>query len=212
LEKREELNAKIRGTLGKKVRFLRRQGLTPANLYGPTTKSIALQVETPLLKRLIARVGINALITLRVDGGSEPRLTMIREVQRDPLTGDLLHVDFFQVEVSHKVRVEIPLIFLGEAPGAKRANAMLIQNLNSLHVEGLPTDLPRGLEVDLSVLKEVVQAILVKDMPRSDKLEILNDPNLIVAHVTETRAPVEAEAAEVKVEEEAPAEAPAETE
>ena len=212
MEKREELNAKIRGTLGKKVRFLRRQGLTPANLYGPTTKSIALQVETPLLKRLIARVGINALITLRVDGGSEPRLTMIREVQRDPLTGDLLHVDFFQVEVSHKVRVEIPLIFLGEAPGAKRANAMLIQNLNSLHVEGLPTDLPRGLEVDLSVLKEVGQAILVKDMPRSDKLEILNDPNLIVAHVTETRAPVEAEAAEVKVEEEAPAEAPAETE
>ncbi len=197
--KREELKVKSRDTLGKKVRFLRRQGLTPANLYGSKTESIPLQVETSLLERLIAMVGRNAIITLRVDGGMEPRLAMIRDIQRDPLTGALLHVGFFQIEVTHKVRVEIPLIFLGEAPAAKSPRAMVIQNLTSLQVEGLPTDLPRSIEVDLSVLEEMNQAIHVREIARDDRLEVLTDPDQVVVHVVETRAPVE----EVEVKEEA---------
>ena len=90
---------------------------------------------------------------------------------------------------------------------------MLIQNLTSLHVEGLPTDLPRSIEVDLSVLTEADQTILVRDIPLGDNLEILNDPDLVVAHVVETRVPVEIEAeVEEEVKEEAPAEAEGETE
>lgn len=196
--KREELKVKSRDTLGKKVRFLRRQGLTPANLYGPKTESIPLQVETSLLERLIATVGRNALITLKVDGAKEPRLAMIRDIQRDPLTGALLHVGFFQIEVTHKVRAEIPLIFLGEAPAAKSPRAMVIQNLTSLQVEGLPTDLPRRIEVDLSLLEEMNQAIHVREIPMDDRLEVLTDPDEVVVHVVETRAPVE----EVEVKEE----------
>ena len=204
MEKREELKVKTRETLGKKVRFLRRQGFTPANVYGPKIESIAVQAETPFLEHLIARVGKNALITLRLDGGGKPRLAMIRDIQRNPLTDALLHVDFFQVEVTHKVRVNIPVIFLGEAPAAKRANVMFIENLTSLHAEGLPTDLPRGIEVDISALTEVGQAIHVRDITL-DNIEILNEPELVVAHVVETRAPVE-EAVGVAGEE-APAEA-----
>lgn len=196
--KREELKVKSRDTLGKKVRFLRRQGLTPANLYGPKTESIPLQVETSLLERLIATVGRNALITLKVDGAKEPRLAMIRDIQRDPLTDALLHVGFFQIEVTHKVRAEIPLIFLGEAPAAKSPRAMVIQNLTSLQVEGLPTDLPRRIEVDLSLLEEMNQAIHVREIPMDDRLEVLTDPDQVVVHVIETRAPVEEE--EVKEE------------
>lgn len=209
MEKREELKVKIRHILGKKVRFLRRQGLTPANLYGPKIESIALEVDSSLLARLIARVGRNALINLTVDGDKKPRLVMIRDIQRDPLTDTLLHVDFFQVEVTHKVRTEIPLIFLGETPAVKRARVMLIQNLTSLHVEGLPTDLPRSIEVDLSVLEEVDQAIHVRDIAISDKLEVLTDPDAVVVHLEESRVPVE----EVEVkEEEAPAEVEEEAE
>jgi len=209
LQNREELNVKTRDIIRKKVRFLRRQGITPANLYGPAIESMPLQAETVLLRRLIAKVGLNALIALKVDG-SAPRLAMIREIQRNPITGELLHVDFFQVEMTHKVRVEVPLAFVGEAPAAKRANAMLIQSLNSLHVEALPADLPRSLEVDLSVLKEIGQSISVKDILRSDRIEILNDPHLVVAQVSEVRAPVEEEVVKVKAEAEAEGEAPAE--
>ena len=208
MEKREQLEAKIRHTLGKKVRFLRRQGLTPANLYGPKTESIALEAESPVIERLIAKVGRNALINLMVDGGKKPRLVMIRDIQRHPLTGTLLHVGFFQVEVTHKVRTEIPLIFLGEAPATKKARVMLIQNLTSLHVEGLPTDLPRSIEVDLSVLEEVAQAIHVRDIAVSDKLELLTDPDAVAVYLEESRVPVE----EVEVKEEVPAEAEAEEE
>ncbi len=200
--KREELKVKSRDTLGKKVRFLRRQGLTPVNLYGPKTESIPLQVETSLLERLIATVGRNALITLKVDRAKEPRLAMIRDIQRDPLTGALLHVGFFQIEVTHKVRAEIPLIFLGEAPAAKSPRAMVIQNLTSLQVEGLPTDLPRRIEVDLSLLEEMNQAIHVREIPMDDRLEVLTDPDEVVVHVIETRAPVEEEEVKEEVKEE----------
>lgn len=198
--KGEELKLSKRDILGKKVRSLRRHGLTPANLYGPKIKSIALQAETPILERLIAKVGRNAMVTLRING--KPRLAMIRDIQWDPLTGALLHVDFFQVEATHKVTVEIPLVFIGDAPAAKSSRSMLIQILTSLHVEGLPADLPRSIEVDLSVLTEIAQAIHVREISIDDKLEVLTDPDQIVVHIEEVRAPVE----EVEVKEVAVAE------
>ena len=151
--KQEELKVITRDTLGKKVRFLRRKGLTPANLYGPNIESIPLQVETTLLKRLIARVGRNALVTLMVDG--KPRVVMIRDIQRNPLTDDLLHVGFFQVEMTHRVKTEVPLLFLGDAPAAKSSRVMLLQDLTALQVEALPGELPRNIEVDLSGLEEI---------------------------------------------------------
>lgn len=203
--KREELRLSKRDIRGKKVKFLRRQGITPANLYGPKMESIALQAETPVLERLIAKVGRNAMITLRFD--RKPRLVMIRDIQRDPLTDALLHIDLFQVEATHKVTVEIPLAFLGEAPAAKSSQAMMIQNLTSLHVEGLPTDLPRSIEVDLSVLTEIGQAIHVGEIPVDDKLEVLTDPDQVVVHIEEIRAPVEEVEIKEEVEEEAAPEA-----
>ena len=201
--KREELKLKTRTTLGKKVRALRRLGLTPANLYGPGTSSIALQVETPILERLIARVGRNALVMLRIDDAKKLSLAMIRDIQRDALNGALLHVGFFQVEATHKVRTEVPLLFSGEAPASRSKGAMLIQNLTSLHVEGLPADLPRSIEVDLSPLEEVGQAIHVRDIVVADSLEVLDDPDQIVVHIESTRVPVEevpAEAGELPAE------------
>jgi large subunit ribosomal protein L25 len=191
MEKRQELKVKTRDTLGKKVRALRRLGLTPANLYGPGISSIALQVETPILEHLIAGVGRNALVMLRIDDARKLTLAMIRDIQRDALNDALLHVGFFQVEATHKVRTEVPLLFSGDAPASRSKGTMLIQYLTSLHVEGLPADLPRSIEVDLSPLVEMGQAIHVSDIAVADGLEILNDPDQIVAHIESTRVPVE---------------------
>jgi large subunit ribosomal protein L25 len=184
---REELKVSHRDTLGKKVRFLRREGLTPVNIYGPNIESLSLQAETPLIKRLIARVGRNALVALKVDAAKKPRMVMIRDIQRDPLTREILHVGFFQVEMTHKVRAEVPLLFLGEAPAAKSSRAMLIENLTTLHVEALPADLPRNIEVDLSVLEEIEQAIHVRDIAVDEAVEVLTDPDQVVARVMESK-------------------------
>jgi large subunit ribosomal protein L25 len=201
---RDELKVSHRDILGKKVRFLRREGLTPVNLYGPNIESLSLQVETSLLKRLIAKVGRNALIALKVDGAGKPSMAMIRDIQRHPLTGDLLHVGFFQVEMTHRVKAEVPLLFTGEAPAAKTSRAMLIENLTSLEVEALPADLPRNIEVDLSVLEEIDQAIHVRDIAVDEAVEVLTDPDQVVAKVMESKVEKlieEIEEAEVPVEE-----------
>lgn len=199
---REELKASHREILGKKVRFLRREGLTPLNLYGPNIESLPLQAETSLLKRLIARVGRNALVTLKVDGDKKQRTVMVRDIQRNPLNEELLHVGFFQVEMTHRVRAEVPLLFLGEAPAAKSRRGMLLQSLTTLQVEALPGELPRNIEVDLSGLEEFDQAIHVRDIAVDDAVEVLNDPDHVVVQVKESRVEVE-EVAEVEAEAEA---------
>lgn len=201
---RDELKVSRRDILGKKVRFLRREGLTPVNLYGPNIESLSLQVETSLLKRLIDRVGRNALIALKVDGAKKPRMAMIRDIQRHPLTGNLVHVGFFQVEMTHSVKAEVPLLFIGEAPATKTARAMLIENLTSLEVEALPADLPRNIEVDITVLEELDQAIHVRDIVVDEAVEVLTDPDQVVVKVMESKVEKlieEIEEAEVPVEE-----------
>lgn len=195
--KREELTASRRDVLGKKVRFLRRKGLTPANVYGASIESIPLQIETSLLERLIASVGRNALITLRIDG--KRKVAMIRDIDRDALTDALRHVDFFQVEMTHKVKVEVPLVFVGESPVEKVSRLMLLHNLSALHVEAFPSDLPKNIEVDISQLAEANQAIHVRDIPVGDNVEVLTELSELVVQVMESRIEVEVE--EVKPEE-----------
>lgn len=195
--KREELTASRRDVLGKKVRFLRRKGLTPANVYGANIESIPLQIETSLLERLIASMGRNALITLRIDG--KRKVAMIRDIDRDALTDALRHVDFFQVEMTHKVKVDVPLVFIGESPVEKVSRLMLLHNISTLHVEAFPSDLPRNIEVDISQLAEANQAIHVRDIPVGDNVEVLTELSELVVQVMESRVDVEAE--EVKPEE-----------
>lgn len=214
--KREELVVSPRETLGKKVKALRREGLTPANLYGPGIESVALQADTYTMERLIARAGRNALINLEVKGDGKAKVVMIRDVQRNPLNDRLLHVDLFQVEMTQKVRVEVPLHLVGEAPATKSKHLMLIQQLTSLHVEALPDDLVSVIEVDISGLAEADQAIYVGDIAASERLDILNDAEQLVVHVVESRVEVEeVPVAEVEVEvaeEEEEAESAEETE
>ena len=184
---RAELQATTREILGKKVNALRRSGLTPANLYGHGVKSIALQLETPALRKVLSRVGQSSLLSLKVDGAT-PRLVLIRGVQREPRSGELLHVDFYQVKAAEKLRASVPLVPVGEAPMVKDLGGTLLHNLNSVEVECLPTDLPPSLEVDLSSLTNYDQAIHVKDISLPDGVTLLSDPEELVARVAAPRA------------------------
>ena len=174
--KQTELLATTRETLGKKVRFLRRQGITPVHLFGHNVESVALQCDTAQLKRVLAQTGRTRLISLKVDEAKKPRNVVIREVQREPRTSELLHVDFYQVSMAEKIRVEVPIVSIGEAPALKLKENFLLQELNSLSVECLPGEIPNRVDIDLTSLTEVGQAIHVKDIMLDKGGTILNNP------------------------------------
>jgi large subunit ribosomal protein L25 len=205
------LQASKREILGKKTRFLRRQGITPTHLFGHGVESLALECDTAKLQRIIAHAGMTRLLALDIEGDKQPRSVFIREIQRDACNGELLHVDFYQVKKTEKIKVDVPIILVGEAPALKEKGRTLTHSLTSLSVECLPDKLPPQIEVDLSPLEEVEQAIFVRDITLSPDVTVITDPDQMVAKVSEVRVVVEEVAAEeVVAEAEAPPEAAAE--
>ena len=202
-----ELQATHRQILGRKVRFLRRQGIIPVHLFGHNIESLALQCQAAQLKRVLAQAGKTRLINLKLDKAKRPRSVVVREIHRDPISGELLHVDFYQVSMAEKIRVEIPIVLTGEAPALKSKDNTLLQELSHLTIECLPDQIPASVEVDLSPLTEAEQAIRVSDLDLDEKFTILNAPEVVVVKVSSRpRAEVDGVVAEeaAGVAEEAP--------
>ncbi|HEY92617.1 MAG TPA: 50S ribosomal protein L25 [Dehalococcoidia bacterium] len=211
------LPASKRNVLGKKTRFLRRQGIIPTHLFGHGLESVPLQCDTAELQRIIAQAGTTRLIALEIEGDKQPRSVFIREIQRDACTGALLHIDFYQVRKKERIKVDVPIVPVGEAPALKEKGRSLIHGITSLSVECLPDRLPPQIEVDLSPLEDVEQAIYVKDIAISPDITVITAPDQLVMKVSEARVEkveevvVEAEAVEAEaVEVEAPTEGVAE--
>jgi large subunit ribosomal protein L25 len=116
---------------------------------------------------------------------------IIRDVQRNPMTGEPVHVDFYQVRMTEKLKAEVPLVFVGEAPASKLKNVSLLHAMNTLQIEALPDDLPHNIEVDISSLAVPEQALHVKDIKVSDKITILTDADQMIIKVSEVRKVVE---------------------
>ena len=178
-----ELLATTRDILGKKVRFLRREGITPVNLSGHDIESMALQCDTSQLQRILAQAGKVRLIGLRLDEAEKPRNVVVRQIQKDPLTGELIHVDFYQVRMAEKMRVEVPIVLVGEALALKSKGSMLMQELSNLTIECLPGEIPSRVELDLSSLTEVEQEIQVKDIRLGEGITILDNPEHTVVKI-----------------------------
>ncbi len=179
-----ELLANKREILGKKVRFLRRQGITPVHLFGHNVESVPLQCDTAQLKRIMAQAGKTRLVSLKLDKAKKPRNVMVREVQREPRTGELLHVDFYEVSMEEKIRVEVPILTVGEAPALKSKENFLAQELNSLTIECLPDKIPSRIEIDLSSLTEAEQGIHVKDIKLGEGITVLTNPDQLVVKIS----------------------------
>jgi len=160
----------------------------------------------------LAQAGRTKLIDLKLDKAKKPRKIVVREIQRNPQTGDLLHVDFYQVRMAEKIKVEVPIVLVGEAPALKLKENMLVQDLTSLTIECLPDEIPASVELDLSPLTEVEQLIRVKEIILSEGVTVLNDPEHTVVKISsrpveKVEEVVEEEVVEEEVEEGA-AEAP----
>jgi large subunit ribosomal protein L25 len=208
-----ELKVEKREVTGKKVRFLRNKGVVPVHLFGHNLDSLTLQGDAAVLGKVLARAGGTRLIDLKVGKSTKGHNVMVREVQKDPIRGNLIHVDFYEVNMHEKIRVEVPIAIVGESPALKIRENMLYQTLNSLHIECLPDKMPDRIQVDISIIKEVDQAVHVKDIAIPE-VTILNDPDLQIAKVSLRPVEVVEEVKPVAVAEgaEAVAGAPAEGE
>ncbi len=177
------LKVEKRTIVGRKVKSLRKEGLIPGVVYGKKSKTVNLQLDAKIFGKLHATVGESALVYLQITGEKEERPVLIRQVTLHSVSDTILHVDFHQVDLHEKVSAFVPVRIVGEAPAEKEKLGILVQQLHEVEVEALPTDMPEKFEVDSSVLTEVDQTILVKDIKVSVKVEVLTDSTQIVAKI-----------------------------
>lgn len=175
------INAQKREVTGKKVAQLRRQGLLPGILYGHTVNPQAIQMNAHEVSLIINKITPTTLINVNVDGNVHK--AMIRDRQRDVIYGHLLHLDFLTVSLTEKLRVEVELVFVGEAPVLKLGDALINQGLEKIEIECLPQDMPDRIEVDLSSLATIEDMIYVRDLQLGNRVAILADPDEVIASV-----------------------------
>lgn len=192
-----ELKVSPREVLGKKVKALRRGGVIPANIYGHALESVAIQITKDDLVHLLHSAGRNEIVYLRLDG-EEARPTFLRQIQRNPVTDAILHVDFYQISLKEKVRMEVRLVMVGTAPAEQTHGGTLLHSLDRVAVEGLPTEIPSVIEVDVSGLDEIDAAIHVRDLSVPDEITVLSDPDQVVAKVAPPQVEKEPEEEEVE--------------
>lgn len=183
----EELTLTVdkRDVLGKKTRFLRRQGITPVHVFGHGIKSLSLQCGTVELKQLIATAGETRLIKLQIEGEKEPKNVFIKEVQKDPFGKELFHVDFYQVKMGEKMQVAIPIVLVGESPALKGKGRMMSHGITELSIECTPDKVPPQIEVDITILEELDQSIFVKDIVLDPDITVHDDPEQLIVKISE---------------------------
>jgi len=212
-----DLKAEKRTILGKKVKTLRREGKIPAHIFGKGIKTLHVSVGDRDFLKVFGEAGETGIVNVKVDSGEHP--VLIRNVQENPVTGVPLHIDFYQVNLKEKVAVNVPLEFEGEPLAVERKEGLLLTPISEIEIEALPADLPEVVKVDVSKLERIDDTIHVKDLKiDKTKIEVLSDPEAIVATIgelvtkemEEVEKEIETEQAEAAAEAEAAPEAGAE--
>jgi large subunit ribosomal protein L25 len=191
-----ELVAERRTMIGKQVRQLRQEGWTPGVLYGHGFDPMPLQFEARSLEHLLSRVGGSQLIAVKIERQKQPEMALVRDVQRDPIRRDVLHVDFYRVRMTERLTAEVPLEMVEISPVVEQNEGILLQGISTIEVECLPGDLVDAIEVDLSDLVELDQALYVRDLVVPAGIEVLTDADEMIVRVVPLGAEEELEALE----------------
>jgi large subunit ribosomal protein L25 len=200
MAKAVELVISPRAVTGKATGRLRRAGLIPANISGHGEAPQAVQLEALAFENLRRSHHATGMLSLRLEGAKNAQTALIRHVQRDPLSGKALHIDFLRVSVRDRITARVPLRFEGSAPGVKLKGGTLLHLLDTLEIECAAGDIVESLEVDISALERIDDILHAKDVKLLENFTLVTDPEEPVAKI----APPRVEKAEV------PAEAPAE--
>ncbi|MBM3188299.1 MAG: 50S ribosomal protein L25 [Chloroflexi bacterium] len=187
-----------------KAKALLRKGIVPGVIYGRGFEPRSLQFEYLLVDRMTRQAGTSHLISLTIEGDPEAHMVLIRDVQHEPVTGRIMHVDLYRVVAGEEIRSQIPIVLVGEAPIVHRVGATVTQALDSIEVQCVPADMPESIEVDLRVLTDLDSRITVGDLQAPPNVTILTDPD---AEIVQVAAPRAMEEEEVEAEEAVLAEA-----
>ncbi|MFA4995552.1 MAG: 50S ribosomal protein L25 [Patescibacteria group bacterium] len=190
-----KLDAKLRQDAPNKTR---NEGFVPAIVYGKGFDNIQIALEKISFMKLFKEAGTSNLIDLVIDGGKSVK-TLINDIQLDPIKSDIIHVDFYKVNMKEKIHAEVPLKFVGDSIAVIDKEGSLITSKDSIEVECLPADLIPELEVDISVLDDFEKNIKISDLKLPEGIEIQDDPEEIIAHVEEPRSEQELEELETEV-------------
>jgi len=179
------LHAEKRNVTGKQVRQLRRAGKLPGIIYGhniePTALSLDLKEATKILNTLTG----SSLVTVNLDGKEES--VLVREKQKDYIKGTLLHVDFQKVSLTEKLTAGVEIELTGIAPAVKDFNGVVVSGLDEIEVECLPQDLPEKIVVDVSNLANIGDAIYVRDLPKIENVEFMENPDELIVIISATK-------------------------
>ncbi len=181
-----QLAAELRQTRGKKNRRLRREGYVPGIVYGPSIESMSVKFPYRAIEVTLMNAGGTNLIDIEVDGKAYPSLA--RDVQRDVVRGDILHVDFLAVDETQRIRVEVPLVMEGTSPVVAAREGILITGRSSLTLEVFPSDIRDRIAIDLSTLTELGAEVSVGDLSFGENVTVHNDPNEMLAKIVQPAA------------------------
>ena len=187
-----------REVLGKRVKALRTAGKLPAVLYGHNVENKQIEISERDFAKAFKAAGESTLVNLTVDDKTLP--VLIHDVQHHYLHGRPIHVDFYAVNMTEKIKVHVPVHFIGESPAVKALGGTLVKNLSEVEVECLPSDLPQSYEVDISLLNTFEDVIRVSSLPTDDKVVILTPAEAVITNVAppRTEAEMSALSAEIK--------------
>lgn len=183
-----------------KNKSLRASGLVPAVYYGRGQSNIALQINYQNFRKIFTKAGENTIVELSVDGKNIP--VLIHEVQNDPISDEVSHVDFIHVDMKQEVTTTVKVIIVGESPAVKNLNGILDQQKHEIKIKCLPKDLIHSVEVDVSSIVDFHTSIHVKDLKVPGTIKVLDNPEDTVVTATPQKvekeetpaAPVAAEA------------------
>jgi len=191
------LEAKAREKVGRVANFLRKTNFIPAVLFGHNIPNKNLIVPQKTFSRAFKEAGESTLVDLKIDEAA-PVKVLIQDIQTDPLDGEIIHVDFYQVSMTEKLEADILFNFVGESPAVKDLGGILVKSLDHLRVKCLPGDLAHQIDVPLGSLKNFGDVIHIKDIKLPQGMEILDNANEVIATVTKPISEEELKAMEEK--------------
>jgi large subunit ribosomal protein L25 len=180
------LEAQTRAMTGKKVRALRRTGVTPIHVYGPGGQPLTLQASTDAVRSAVNAAGTTQPVTIQFDGSAT--LSFVRDVATNAVTGELQHVDFLRIDPNRAIDVTVPIIVIGDSPATRGGQGNVAQVKRTLRVRALPAKLPSKLEANISTLTEIGAAIRVRELKLPEGVEPLDAANDVVVRITKMRA------------------------